>query len=134
VRYPEVGLYPACTTESIKAEEDRFKVEYELDQKLEAKQPVRPGSFVFLKTKEPPGYPLTLALVTGVALSDEKKKKKQPGSTDPKDTLKVITTHTYTHTHTHTQTHAHTYTRTYTRRSSISTQRRSTTRECSGPL
>jgi len=128
VRYPEVGLYPACTAESIKAEEDRFKLKYELEQKLEAKEPVRPGSFVFLKIKESPGCPLTLALVTGVALSDENKKKKQPaaGSTDPNDTLKVITTHT--HTHTHARAHAH------TRRSSISTQRRRTTRAFSGQL
>ena len=121
---------------SIKVEEDRFKFQYELDQKLEAKEHVRPGSFVFLKNKESPGHPLTLALVTGVALSDEKKKKKQPGSTDPKDTLKVITTHTHTHTHTHAQTHAHTHARahTHTRRSSISTQRRITARAFSGPL
>jgi hypothetical protein len=111
VRNPEVGLYPACTAESIKVEEDRFKFQYQLDQKLEAKEPVRPGSFVFLKNKESPGHPLTLALVTGVALSDEKKKKKQPGSTDPKDTLKVITTHThtYTHAHAHKNTHIHTH-------------------------
>ena len=109
MRNPEVGLYPACTTESIKVKEDGYKFQYELDQKLEAKEPVRPGSFVFLKNKESSGHPLTLALVTGVALSDEKKKKKQPGSTDPKDTLKVMTTHTHTHTHTHKHTYIHTH-------------------------